>query len=126
MDARIDVFRLLGFREGDANVIRNAGGVVTDDVIRSLMISQRLLGTQEIILIHHVDCGMVKFTEDGLKSTIEADTGVRPSFALEAFADVEADARQSIRRIQASPFLPYKNARGFVYDDSTGALREVT
>lgn len=126
MDARMDVGRLLGLAEGDAHVIRNAGGVVTDDVLRSLVISQRLLGTEEIILIHHTDCGMLKFRDDELKSAIEADTGIRPSFALEAFADLEADVRQSIRRIQACPFIPVREqVRGFVYEVESGRLREV-
>jgi carbonic anhydrase len=127
MDARLNVYALLGLREGQAHVIRNAGGVVTDDVIRSLVISQRLLGTREVILIHHTDCGMLTFSDDQVKATIEADCGVRPHFALEAFPDLEADVRQSIARIKASPFVPHKDAiRGFVYDVSTGALKEVT
>ncbi len=127
MDARIETGRLLGLEEGDAHVIRNAGGVVTDDVIRSLAISQRLLGTQEIILIHHTDCGMLTFKDDEVKAQIEADTGLRPPFALEAFSDPEDDVRQSIRRIQASPFVPHKDEiRGFVYDVETGRLNEVS
>lgn len=127
MDARMDVGRLLGLTEGDAHVIRNAGGVVTEDALRSLVISQRLLGTEEIILIHHTDCGMMKFRDDDLKAAIEADTGIRPSFALEAFADLEADVRQSIRRIQACPFIPVRDrVRGFVYEVETGRLKEVT
>ncbi|MCH8306781.1 MAG: carbonic anhydrase [Proteobacteria bacterium] len=127
MDARIETGRLLGLEEGDAHVIRNAGGVVTDDVIRSLAISQRLLGTQEIILIHHTDCGMLTFKDDEVKAQIEADTGLRPPFALEAFSDPEDDVRQSIRRIQASPFVPHKDEiRGFVYDVETGHLNEVS
>ncbi|HYW03678.1 MAG TPA: carbonic anhydrase [Gammaproteobacteria bacterium] len=126
MDARLDVYRLLGLELGQAHVIRNAGGVVSDDVIRSLVISQRLLGTQEIVLIHHTDCGMLTFRDDAVKSEIEADVGIRPGFALEAFPDPEADVRQSLRRIEASPFLPRKNAvRGFVYDVNAGALNEV-
>ena len=126
MDARIETGRLLGLEEGDAHVIRNAGGVVTDDVLRSLLISQRLLGTTEIILIHHTDCGMVTFRDDEVKDRIEAETGLRPSFALEAFADVEEDVRQSVRRIQACPFIPVKDRiRGFVYDVKTGRLNEV-
>ncbi len=126
MDARIETGALLGLEEGDAHVIRNAGGVVTDDVLRSLTISQRLLGTREIILIHHTDCGMVTFTDDGVKAQIEADTGLRPSFALEAFPDEVEDVRQSIRRIQACPFIPVKDRiRGFVYDVRTGKLNEV-
>ncbi len=127
MDARIETGALLGLEEGDAHVIRNAGGVVTDDVLRSLTISQRLLGTREIILIHHTDCGMVTFSDDAVKAQIEADTGVRPSFALEAFPDVEEDVRQSIRRIEACPFIPEKGQiRGFVYDVATGKLDEVS
>ena len=126
MDARIETGRLLGLEEGDAHVIRNAGGVVTDDVIRSLAISQRLLGTTEIVLIHHTDCGMLTFEDDAVKAEIERDTGLRPSFALEAFPDLESDVRQSVRRIQASPFVPHKdNIRGFVYDVETGQLGEV-
>ena len=126
MDARIETGRLLGLEEGDAHVIRNAGGVVSDDVIRSLAISQRLLGTTEIVLIHHTDCGMLTFKDDGLKAQIEEDTGLRPPFALEAFSNPEDDVRQSVRRIQASPFVPYKeNIRGFVYDVETGRLNEV-
>lgn len=126
MDARIETGRLLGLEEGDAHVIRNAGGVVSDDVIRSLAISQRLLGTREIVLIHHTDCGMLTFNDDSLKAQIEKDTGLRPPFALEAFSDLKDDIRQSIRRIQASPFVPHKdNIRGFVYDVETGRLNEV-
>lgn len=126
MDARIETGRLLGLEEGDAHVIRNAGGVVTDDVLRSLVISQRLLGTEEIILIHHTDCGMVTFRDDDIKDAIEAETGIRPSFALESFSDIEEDVRQSIRRIRASPFIPVKDKiRGFVYDVKTGKLNEV-
>jgi carbonic anhydrase len=127
MDARLDPARALGFEEGDAHVIRNAGGVVSDDAIRSLAISQRLLGTKEIVLIHHTDCGMLTFSDDELKRQIEQDTGIRPPFALESFADVDADVRQSIARIKASPFVPEKSSvRGFVYDVKTGGLREVT
>lgn len=126
MDARMNLFGILGLREGDAHLIRNAGGVVTDDVIRSLLLSQRLLGTREIVLIHHTECGMLGFTDDALKSQIEAETGLRPPFALEAFPDVDADVQQSIARIQASPFIPHKaSVRGFVYDVQTGKLREV-
>lgn len=126
MDARIETGRLLGLEEGDAHVIRNAGGVVTDDVIRSLAISQRLLGTTEIVLIHHTDCGMLTFEDDAVKAEIERDTGLRPSFALEAFPNLESDVRQSVRRIEASPFVPHKNSiRGFVYDVETGRLNEV-
>ena len=126
MDARLNTTGLLGLLEGDAHVIRNAGGVVTDDVVRSLAISQRLLGTREIVLVHHTDCGMLTFKDDDVKAQIEADTGLRPQFALEAFPDVEADVRQSIARIQASPFIPHKDqVRGFVYDVTSGRLNEV-
>lgn len=127
MDARIETGRLLGLEEGDAHVIRNAGGVVTDDVIRSLAISQRLLGTKEIVLIHHTDCGMLTFKDDALKEQIEEDTGLRPQFAMEAFSDVEDDVRQSVRRIQASQFVAHKgNIRAFVYDVQSGRLNEIT
>lgn len=126
MDARLDVYRMLGLTEGDAHVFRNAGGVVTEDVIRSLAISQRLLGTEEIVLIHHTDCGMAKFSDDELKAQITEETGIRPPFAFEAFDDAAADVRQSMRRIQASPFIPHKDAlRGFVFDVETGRLNEV-
>ena len=126
MDARLDVYRLLGLELGDAHVIRNAGGVVTDDAIRSLVISQRLLGTREIVLIHHTDCGMLTFRDDDLRTQIEAETGIRPPFALEAFGDPAADVRQSLGRLRTSPFLPHKDGiRGFVYDVRTGRLREV-
>jgi carbonic anhydrase len=126
MDARIDVHRALGLEEGDAHVIRNAGGIVTEDVIRSLLISQRLLGTREILLVHHTDCGMMRFTDDGLKRQIQAETGIRPPFALEAFPDLEEDVRQSIARIEASPFVPHRDkVRGFVYDVGKGSLLEV-
>jgi carbonic anhydrase len=126
MDARLNTTGLLGLLEGDAHVIRNAGGVVTDDVVRSLAISQRLLGTREIVLVHHTDCGMLTFKDDEVKAQIEADTGLRPQFALEAFPDVEADVRQSMARIQASPFIPHKDqVRGFVYDVTSGRLNEV-
>jgi carbonic anhydrase len=127
MDARLDVHKILGLQEGDAHVIRNAGGVVTDDAIRSLTISQRLLGTEEVILIHHTDCGMLTFTDDDVKQRVQAEVGIRPHFSLEAFSDLEEDVRQSIRRIQASPFLPSRDrVRGFVYDVTTGRLQEVT
>jgi carbonic anhydrase len=126
MDARLDPQLLLGLDLGDAHVIRNAGGVVTDDVIRSLALSQRLLGTTEIMLIHHTDCGMLRFRDDDVKDQIAADTGIRPPFALEAFADVDDDVRQSIARIQASPFIPHKHVRGFVYEVVKGTLREVS
>jgi carbonic anhydrase len=126
MDARIIVSRILGLEEGEAHVIRNAGGVVTDDEIRSLAISQRLLGTEEIILIHHTDCGMLTFTDDEFKASIQEETGIKPEWAAEAFSDVDADVRQSIARIKASPFIPKKDSvRGFVYEVETGKLREV-
>ena len=126
MDARLNPYGVLGLSEGDSHVIRNAGGVVTDDVIRSLAISQRLLGTTEIVLIHHTGCGMLTFHDDEVKAQIEADTGIRPPFALEAFSDLESDVRQSIARIKASPFVPNKDSiRGFVYEVETGRLREV-
>ena len=126
MDARLNIYGILGLQDGEAHVIRNAGGVVTDDEIRSLTISQRLLGTQEIILIHHTDCGMLTFTDDDFKRSIEEDTGIRPEWAAEAFSDLDADVRQSIARINASPFIPRKDAiRGFVYEVETGRLREV-
>ena len=127
MDARLNVYALLGLEEGQAHVIRNAGGVVSDDVLRSLVISQRLLGTREVILIHHTDCGMLTFTDDQVKADIEAATGLRPHFALEAFSDLERDIRQSIARIKHSPFIPHKDSvRGFIYDVRSGALQEVT
>jgi carbonic anhydrase len=127
MDSRMDVFGLLGMASGEAHVIRNAGGVVTDDMIRSLAISQRLLGTTEIILIHHTDCGLQKTSEDEFKGAIEAETGIRPPWAVEAFTDPAADVRQSIGRLKASPFIPHKAAiRGFVFDVSTGTLGEVS
>jgi carbonic anhydrase len=127
MDARLNVYALLGLQEGEAHVIRNAGGVVSDDVLRSLVISQRLLGTREVILVHHTDCGMLTFTDDQVKADIEADVGLRPHFALEAFSDLERDIRQSIARIKASPFVPNKDSiRGFIYDVRSGALQEVT
>jgi carbonic anhydrase len=126
MDARLHVYGLLGIEEGDAHVIRNAGGVITEDEIRSLAISQRLLGTEEIILIHHTDCGMLTFTDDEFKASIQAETGIKPPWAAEAFSDVDADVRQSLARIQSSPFIPLRdNVRGFVYEVETGVLREV-
>ena len=126
MDARLDVHAILGLEPGDAHVIRNAGGVVTDDEIRSLAISQRLLGTEEIILIHHTDCGMLTFTDDAFKRSIQDETGVKPEWAAESFPDLDEDVKQSIGRIKASPFVPYKDAiRGFVYAVETGKLREV-
>jgi carbonic anhydrase len=127
MDARLNPYGVLGLSEGDAHVIRNAGGVVTADELRSLAISQRLLGTTEIILIHHTDCGMLTFTDDQFKNSVEAETGLRPAWAAEAFSDLEQDVRQSIGRIQADPFIPHKESvRGFVYEVETGKLREVT
>jgi carbonic anhydrase len=126
MDARLDPYALLGLHEGDAHVIRNAGGVITDDEIRSLAISQRLLGTEEIMLIHHTDCGMLTFSDDGFRERIRTETGIKPAWSAETFEDIDADVRQSIARIQASPFIPKKDAvRGFVYDVETGSLREV-
>jgi carbonic anhydrase len=127
MDARLNPYGMLGLNEGDAHVIRNAGGVVTDDEIRSLAISQRLLGTEEIILIHHTDCGMLTFTDDDFKRSIQEDTGIKPEWAAEAFTDLDVDVRQSIARIKASPFIPNKDSvRGFVYEVESGRLREVT
>jgi carbonic anhydrase len=127
MDARLNPYGILGLHEGDAHVIRNAGGVVTDDEIRSLAISQRLLGTEEIILIHHTDCGMLTFTDDDFKRSIQEDTGIKPEWAAEAFSDLDEDVRQSIARIKASPFIPHKDSvRGFVYEVESGRLREVT
>jgi carbonic anhydrase len=125
MDARLDPAKALGLQEGDAHVIRNAGGVATDDALRSLVISQRLLGTEEIILVHHTDCGMETVSDDAVKDQILADTGLRPSFALEAFPKAEDDVKQTAARIKASPFVPHKNIRGFVYEVETGRLREV-
>ena len=125
MDARLDPARALGLQEGDAHVIRNAGGVASEDAIRSLVISQRLLGTEEIILVHHTDCGMETFSDDAVKDQILAATGLRPSFALEAFPNAENDVKQTAARIKASPFVPHKNIRGFVYDVRTGKLSEV-
>ena len=126
MDARLNPYGLLGLSEGDAHVIRNAGGVITQDELRSLAISQRLLGTKEIVLIHHTDCGMLTFTDQEFRDAIAADTGVRPSWASEAFSDVDADVRQSMARIHAEPSIPLKaSVRGFVYAVETGTLREV-
>jgi len=125
MDARLNPYGLLGLKEGDAHVIRNAGGVITADEIRSLAISQRLLGTEEIILIHHTDCGMLTFTDDDFKRSVLEDTGIKPDWAAEAFPDLDEDVRQSIARIKASPFIPHKNVRGFVYQVEDGRLREV-
>jgi len=126
MDARLNVYGLLGLGDGEAHVIRNAGGVITDDEIRSLAISQRLLGTREIMLIHHTDCGMLTFTDDAFKRSIQDDTGIKPAWSAEAFPDVDEDVRQSIARIKASPFVPHKDSiRGFVFDVATGRLNEV-
>ncbi len=126
MDARLNPYDLLGLSEGDAHVIRNAGGVITQDELRSLAISQRLLGTTEIILIHHTDCGMLTFTDDEFKASIQKDTGIKPAWAAEAFSDLDEDVRQSIARIKAEPAIPIKDSiRGFVYDVKTGALNEV-
>ena len=127
MDARLNPYGLLGLKEGDAHVIRNAGGVITEDEIRSLAISQRLLGTREIMLIHHTDCGMLTFTDDEFKAQIEADTGLRPAWAPESFRDLESDVKQSRARILASPFIPHKDqVRGFVYSVTDGSLTEVS
>ena len=126
MDARLDVHKILGLQEGEAHVIRNAGGVATDDAIRSLVISQRLLGTKEIVLIHHTDCGMLTFTDDEVKAKIEKETGIKPHFALESFNNLEKAVEQSIARIKASPFIPDKtHVRGFIYDVKSGRLNEV-
>ena len=127
MDARLNIYGMLGLQEGDAHVIRNAGGVVTDDEIRSLAISQRLLGTEEIILIHHTGCGMLTFTDDDFRQAIQDETGIKPEWAAEAFGDLDADVRQSIARIKASPFIPRRDSvRGFVYEIESGRLREVS
>ena len=126
MDARLNPYGLLGLSEGDAHVIRNAGGVITADEIRSLSISQRLLGTEEIVLIHHTDCGMLTFTDDEFKQSIQEETGIKPEWAAEAFSDIDADVRQSLARVKASPFIPKKHSvRGFIYDVTDGRLREV-
>ena len=125
MDSRIDVFGLLGLDVGDAHVLRNAGGVITDDMIRSLSISQRRLGTREILLVHHTDCGLMRLSEDGFKQELEAETGVKPAWAVESFTDPAASVRQSMQRIRISPFVPHRGeVRGFVYDVDTGELRE--
>ena len=125
MDSRLDIFTALGLREGEAHILRNAGGVVTDDVVRSLAISQRLLGTTEVMLIHHTDCGMQKVTDDGFRAELQKSVGVAPSFAIESFTDVEADVRQSMLRIRHSLFLTHRDrVRGFIYDVDSGALRE--
>jgi carbonic anhydrase len=127
MDARLNPYGILGLQEGDAHIIRNAGGVVTDDEIRSLAISQRLLGTEEIILIHHTDCGMLTFNDDEFRQAIQADTGIKPTWSAEAFGNLEDDVRQSVARIKSSPFIPRKDSvRGFVYDVETGKLNEVS
>jgi len=126
MDSRLDVFAALGLGHGEAHVLRNAGGVITDDVIRSLAVSQRKLGTREIMLIHHEDCGMQKLTDDGFRAELQEATGVAPAFAIESFADVEEDVRQSILRVRRSAFVPHRDeVRGFVYDVDTHQLREV-
>ncbi len=126
MDARIDVYRVLGIKEGESHVIRNAGGVVTDDEIRSLAISQRLLGTTEIILIHHTDCGMLTFTDDDFKRSIQDEIGIKPNWAAESFPDIDEDVRQSLKRIENSPFVTATTSlRGFVFDVATGKLNEV-
>jgi len=127
MDARLNVYGMLGLKEGESHVIRNAGGVVADDAIRSVPISQRLLGTTEIILIHHTDCGMLTFTDDAFKRSIQDETGIKPPWSAESFTDLDEDVRQSIARIKASPFIPHKDAiRGFVFDVATGKLNEVS
>lgn len=126
MDSRLDVFAALGLGDGEAHVLRNAGGVITDDVVRSLAISQRLLGTREIVLVHHTDCGMQKLTDDGFRAELQGDTGIAPSFAIESFTDLDESVRQSIARLRNSPFLLHTElVRGFVYDVDTGRLREV-
>jgi carbonic anhydrase len=127
MDSRLDVFAALGLGDGEAHVLRNAGGVITDDVIRSLAVSQRRLGTTEVMLIHHTDCGMQTLTDDGFRAELEEATGIAPAFAIESFRDVEADVRQSIRRVRRSTFVPHRErVRGFVYDVDTHRLGEVT
>ncbi len=126
MDARLDPAKILGINEGDAHVIRNAGGVVTEDALRSLAISQRLLGTEEIVLLHHTDCGMITFRDDEFRQGIEAETGIRPTWSSEAFPDAAQDVKQGIKRIETNPFIPRKdNIRGFVFDVATGAINEV-
>ena len=127
MDSRMDIFQMLGLDHGDAHIIRNAGGVVTDDVVRSLVLSQRLLGTQEIVLIHHTDCGLQRVNEDEFKREIEAECGIKPWWAVESFRDPFEDVRQSIGRLHMSPFIVHKDhVRGFVYDVTDGRLHEVT
>ena len=126
MDSRLDVFAALGLHDGEAHVLRNAGGVITDDVIRSLAVSQRRLGTRTVMLIHHTDCGMAKLTDDGFRQELLEATGVAPAFAIESFSDVDADVRQSVLRVRRSPFVPHRDAvRGFVYDVDTHLLREI-
>ena len=126
MDSRLDVFAALGLDQGEAHILRNAGGVITDDVIRSLAVSQRRLGTREVMLIHHTDCGMQTLTDDGFRAELQRDTGVAPAFAIESFTDVDADLRQSILRVRRSPFIPFREVvRGFVYDVDTHRLREI-
>jgi carbonic anhydrase len=126
MDSRLDVFAALGLGDGEAHVLRNAGGVITDDVIRSLAISQRKLGTREVMLIHHTDCGMQKLTDDGFRAELQEATGVAPAFAIESFSDADADVRQSILRVRRSEFVPHRDrVRGFVYDVDTHRLREI-
>jgi carbonic anhydrase len=126
MDSRLDVFAALGLRDGEAHILRNAGGVITDDVIRSLAVSQRRLGTREVMLIHHTNCGMQSLTDDGFRAELQQDTGVAPAFAIESFADVDADVRQSVLRVRRSPFLPHRETvRGFVYDVDSLRLREI-
>ena len=127
MDSRLDVFDALGLGDGEAHILRNAGGVITDDVIRSLAISQRKLGTREVMLIHHTDCGMQKLTDDGFRAELQEATGVAPAFAIESFTDADADVRQSILRVRRSEFVPHREVvRGFVYDVDTHRLREVS
>lgn len=126
MDSRMDIFQILGLGNGEAHIIRNAGGVITDDVIRSLCLSQRFLGTREIVLLHHTDCGLSKVDENEFREQLQAEIGVKPWWSLEAFTDVDADVRQSMQRLQMTPFLPHKDhVRGFVYEVETGRLREV-
>lgn len=126
MDSRIDVFKVLGLENGEAHIIRNAGGVITDDVIRSLCLSQRFLGTQEIVLVHHTDCGLQHISEDEFKTKLESELGIKPWWALESFEDPYADVLQSMHRLHLTPFVEHKEyIRGFVYDVTTGKLNEV-
>ncbi len=126
MDSRLDVFAALGLKDGEAHILRNAGGVITDDAIRSLAVSQRRLGTREVMLIHHTDCGMLTLTDDGFRAELQQDTGVAPAFAIESFSDLDADVRQSVLRVRRSPFVPHREVvRGFVYDVDSHRLREV-